>query len=217
MSAIIEVGSIGSNAVTDKATQIMDGLMLNYLSEKPNFREFMLAYISEMDYLFEQINEVYFGRFIENAEGAQLDVIGIILQQNRAVVLDNVYFGFDGALGSIAGMADENAPALGGVFRNENAQGGDASPLIDSEYRRLLLTKAACMNWQDGCSINRVYYLIQVMLGFSPSFMELTTISPRVVALDLHITEVTPAQASLAQYSSKYYIPAGTSFTINLI
>jgi hypothetical protein len=210
-----EYGSIGSNAIKDKATQIMDGMMLTYLTGKPNMREYMLAYVEEMDYLFEQVNEVFLGRFILNAEGNQLDIIGEILQQNRAVVLDKVYFGFVGATGSIAGMADENTPALGGIFRSENEQEGGAAPLLDAEYRRLLLTKAASMN-ASNVSVNRVYHLISLMLGFTPSFMELNTVSPRVVSLDLDISEVTPAQASLAQYSSKFYIPAGTSFTINL-
>lgn len=213
---LLNIGKIGTYAVKDKATQIMDGMMLSYLTEKPNFREYMLAYVEEMNFLFEQINEVYLGRFIENAEGNQLDIIGEILQQNRAVVLQKVYFGFAGATGSIAGMADENSPALGGVFRNENEQDGDAAPLLDSEYRRLLLTKAACMN-SKVCSINRVYHLVSTLLGFTPSYMKLTSPSPREVVLDLHINEVTPSQASLAQYSSKFYIPAGTSFTINLI
>jgi hypothetical protein len=210
-------------ATQDKATQIMDGLMLSYLSEKPNFREFMLAYISEMDFLFEQIEEVYYGRFLEVAVGAQLDIIGIILQQSRNVVLDDTYFGFTESPGIVDGFADELTPSLGGLFLDGSGQGGESAPLSDTIYRRLLKTKAACINAITN-SIEDIYRYITIALGFAPSTMEIdqisatgTALGTRAVRLALDAAEVTATQVFLAQYSSKYFVPAGTSFTINFI
>lgn len=222
MSALFKPAGIGSYAVTDKATQIMDKLLLTYLTDKPNMREFLLAFVAEMDYLMEQINEVYLGRFLENAVGEQLDVIGIILQQNRRVVLPSVYFGFQGATGGIAGMADENAPATGGIFRSGNDFEGDEAPLTDTQYKRLLLVKAFCMNGKTS-SVNQIYFYIQTLLGRSPSYMELeqvntagSNLDSRIVILNLSSQEVTIAEVSLVTYASKYFVPAGTSFTIQV-
>lgn len=216
-------GSIGSQAVLSKGTEIMDGLMLNYLTDKPNFRKYMLAYIEEMDYLFAQINEVYYGRFLTNAEGEQLDVIGIILQQDRHVVLPQVNFAFTESPGSIDGFADEATPSKGGWFKSEEGIGADAESLSDAMYRLLLKTKAACMNAKTN-SIEDVYFYITTALGFAPSFMEIdqvsttgTALGTRNVVLNLQSSEVSTASAALAQYASKFYVPAGTSFIINLI
>jgi hypothetical protein len=211
-------------ATQDKATQIMDGLMLSYLSEKPNFREFMLAYISEMDFLFEQIEEVYYGRFLEVAIGAQLDVIGIILQQSRNVVLaDYNNFGFLNAPGFVDGMADEATPADGGLFLDGESPSGDVEPLSDTKYRQLLLTKAACLNAKTN-SIKDVYSYITITLGFAPSFIELEQVNTtgsvlgiRDVRVTLASSEVSILEAALCTYASRYYVPAGTFFTISLI
>lgn len=220
--SIFNPAGIGSYAVTDKATQIMDKLLLTYLSNKPNMREYLSAFVVEMDYLLEQINEVYLGRFLENAVGEQLDVIGLILKQNRRVVLPRIQFGFQEANGSISGMSDENSPAVGGIFRSENDQEGDESPLTDTQYKRLLLVKAFCMNGRNS-SVNQIYYYMKTLFGKSPSFMELeqgstegSTLGSRIVLLNLDSLEITNAEASLATYASKYFVPAGTSFTIQL-
>jgi hypothetical protein len=169
---LLQAGGIGTNAVTDKATQIMDKVLLTYLTDKPNLREFFLAFVSEMDYLLEQTNEVYLGRFLENAVGEQLDVVGAILNQNRRIVLPVINFGFQEADGVIAGMADESAPAIGGTFSDGDYEGGGEAPLTDSQYRRLLLVRASCMN-KETSSVNQLYYYLQTLFGRAPSYMEL--------------------------------------------
>lgn len=200
---------------TDKGTQIMDGLLLTYLDNKPNLKEYFLAYMEEANILFAEIEKMYFGRFLDRAVGDQLDTIGIILQQNRRVVLPKAYFGFQGATGVIGGMADQATPAIGAVFKSENDVVGTAAPLGDNDYRKLLLVKAACMN-QDTITVNQVYHYIRVILGFAPQHMILTRFKPREVHLSLKSTEVPIDSVTLATYAARYFVPAGTSFTINL-
>jgi hypothetical protein len=219
---LLKVGGIGSYAVTDKATQIMDKMLLTYLVNKPNLREYLSVFVSEMDFLLEQTNEVYLGRFLENAVGEQLDVIGIILNQNRRIVLPVVNFGFAQASGTISGMADESAPAKGGTFKDETDQEGGETPLTDSQYRRLLLVRASCMN-KETSSTNQFYHYIQTLLGRAPSFMELeqastvgSTLGARVLILRLRSAEMANDEISLAEYASRFFIPAGTSLSIQL-
>ena len=80
---------LGGRVTTDKGKQIMEGLLLNQYQNSPLLQEYMMAFIAELDLLFEQTEEVYLGRFLENAVGKQLDIIGIILQQTRSVILAN--------------------------------------------------------------------------------------------------------------------------------
>lgn len=220
---LLKVGGIGSYAVTDKATQIMDKMLLTYLVDKPNLREYLSVFVNEMDFLLEQTNEVYLGRFLENAVGEQLDVIGIILNQNRRIVLPVINFGFLQAAGAIAGMADESSPAKGGTFADGDYEGGGEVPLTDSQYRRLLLVRASCMN-KETSSINQLYYYLQTLFGRAPSYMRIeqastvgSTLGSRVVILKLKTSEMASEEVSLAEYATKFFIPAGTSFSIQLI
>ena len=99
----------------DKATQIMESMLLQQYQNSPNLKEYMGCFIAELDILFAETERVYLGRFIEYAFGAQLDVLGIILGQSRAVELPTAWFGFTDAgtitIPGIAGFSDETTPS----------------------------------------------------------------------------------------------------------
>ncbi len=208
-------------ALKDKGRQIMEGLLLGQYKDSPNFKEYMMCFIAELDFLFEQIEKVHSGRFLETAVGRQLDVIGIILQQSRAVILPVLWFGFQGATAA-EGMADEATPALGGVFKDENVGTGGITPLDDTTYRRVLLAKATVMN-RDTCDIELAYYVVSILLGRVPSVFEFVdkdtieednTVPERTVELRLSTADVSTREVQLILYMSKYFIPAGITFTI---
>ncbi len=216
----------GHKATTDKGKQIMEGLLLNQYANSPDLKEFIMAFVAEMDLLFEQIEEVYLGRFIENAVGRQLDIIGIILQQPRAVVLPSIWFGFsdNGFIPpKVDGMADAAEPAVGGLFRDGNF-GGAVTPLDDTTYRRVLLARGIIAN-RDTADINLAYYAISTLLGRIPSTFELrdadsntpNTVPRRVIDLLLSSKDVTERDELLIYYMSKYFIPAGTTFKITKV
>lgn len=163
--------NVGATATTDKGKQIMEGLLLNQYQNSPDLQEYIMCFVAEMDFLFEQIEKVYFGRFIEAAEGAQLDVIGIILQIPRAASLPNQWFGFQDAPDA-AGMANASSPAIGGLFRDANVGSDPVEPLDDITYKKMLLAKAALIN-RNSCDTELVYYVISILLGRVPSVFEL--------------------------------------------
>ena len=164
----------GTKATKDKGTQIMKGLLLDQYQNSPDLQEYYLCFIAELDYLFEQIEEVYLGRHIEGAVGVQLEIIGEILQQPKAVALPSQWFGFQGAV-DVEGMADEAMPAEGGLFRDENLGTPSVTPLDDITYRRLLLVKAFCSN-RDSADLSLAYYVTSLLLGRVPSVFELVDI-----------------------------------------
>lgn len=204
--------SIPKTIVTDKGTQIMEGLLLSQYADCPNFNTYLKAFTTEIDFLFTNIEAVYLGRFIEFAVGAQLDVIGEILQQSRAVELPNLWFGFSGAP-LVDQMADSAEPADGGLFLDGNLVSGEATPLDDATYKRVLFAKALVLN-QDSANIDLAYYFIATIVGRIPKTFIIEEIAHRQVQLALDRDTVTVKDVTLIYYMAKYFVPTGITFTI---
>ncbi|MCK5017063.1 MAG: DUF2612 domain-containing protein, partial [Candidatus Peribacteraceae bacterium] len=121
-------------AVTDKGEQILDNLMLSQYKESPLLKQYIMAYVGEMDYLFQNIEEVYLGRLLDNAIGEQLDIIGVILGQTRNIDISTVYFGFQGEP-VVDGFGAISDPQVGGVFKSLEQGSFTVDPLNDATYR----------------------------------------------------------------------------------
>ena len=212
---------LSASVSTSKGKEIMEGMLLSQYTNSPNLKEYFMAFITELDFLFEQTSEVYYGRFIELAVGEQLDVIGIILQQQRSVILPKLYFGFQGAL-DVAGMADEATPAFGGIFKDENTGEGEITALDDLTYRRMLLAKAAILN-RETDELSLAYFVIGTLLNRAPSVFELRDsdsgigIGNRRVDLLISASAITTQEIGLILYMTKYFVPAGITFTITQV
>lgn len=213
---------------TTKGEEILDGLMLSQYENKPNFKEFMMAFFAEMDTLFEQAEEVYLGRFLAFAIGAQLDIIGEIIGQPRDVGLPTFWHGYTDAGVeapglNLAPLADEAAPAEGGLFVDENFAGYNVVPLDDATYRRLLVAKAYCNNLRATINSEDVYYIASVLLNKVPSFMRLQSkssnpaLAERQLELEIPILEVGLDDAALILYTARFFVPTGTSFSVQRI
>lgn len=214
--------SLGYQSSTDKGEQLMESLLLNQYQNSPNLKEYMMSFISEMDFLFQQVEEVYLGRFLEDAVGSQLDVIGIILQQTRAVILPVIWFGFAGAV-NVAGMVDEAGGGVaGGLFQDEAVGDAQVTPLDDMTYRRVLLAKALITN-RDSVDISMAYYFISTLIGKVPATFKLRDfdsgegIEKRRVDLVLEDGVLSLAERQLILYMSKYFVPSGIKFTITQV
>jgi len=202
---------IADPASSSKGTDTMDSMLLMQYRNKPNLREYMLAYISEMDLLLNQVEEVYTGRFIHNAVGAQLDVIGVILDQLRNVELDKNWFGFEYAL-NVKKMADEATPEDGGYFRGEELDGFITFPLDDVVYRRLLLAKAQLL-CRSSVDINTAYFVTSIILGKVPETMTIELVNPRHMQLEVSASDVAAIDLALVNYLGQYFVPMGTTFS----
>ena len=206
---------------TSKGEEIMNGMLLSQYVNSPDLKEYFMAFIAELDLLFEQVSSVYYGRFLEVAVGEQLDVIGIILQQPRSVILPKLWFGFLGA-DDAAGMADEASPAGGGVFKDENVGDGEITALDDLTYRRMLLGKAAILN-RESDELYLAYFVIGTLLNKAPSVFEIRDsdsgvgIEERRVDLLISQSAVSTTEIGLILYMTKYFVPAGTTFTITQV
>ncbi len=200
-------------AIKNKGEQILDSILIDQYSASPNLKEFFMCFIAELDFIFETLEESYQGRFLENAVGEAQDILGIILGEDRNIVLTNDYFGFVGAPGATK-MADEAAPNDGGIFKSEEESGFSVTPLSDSVFKRLLKSKASILN-NDTCNVEDMYNCITILLDKQVSVMNVTYPGPKQIVLGMSTGEVTSGQEGLIMYAAKWFIPTGTQFTIN--
>ncbi len=80
-------------------------------------------------------------RDVDSAIGAQLDVIGRIVGQERELIEADIYpfFGFFGAVG--AESMGELGSGVGGMFRSSRMPSGRNVPLDDDTYRKYIKAK----------------------------------------------------------------------------
>lgn len=85
-------------------------LLLDQYKDKPRLKALLLSYIRRVQELEDAIWDVLTKRLIDNAEGAQLDVLGRIVGQRREGREDDVYRLYIGArirINSSKGRADD--------------------------------------------------------------------------------------------------------------
>jgi hypothetical protein len=202
-----------------KGTEIADRLLLREYNSSPIFKQYIAAFVGEMDLLFEQIERVYLGRFIEVAVGRQLDIIGIILNENRNINLPYQFFGFtDNGVSpaNVAPLSDEADTEDGGLFRDEVQTGTENFTLGDREYRQLLLAKAY-LSTQETCSYDIAYHAMALLIGRVPKKFELDSPADRQVELTVEAADIDLSGVALLSYFSQYLVPLGTSFSITRI
>ena len=199
-------------ATIDKGEQIMNGLLLSQYKDSPLLKQYYMSFIGEMDYLFQNIEEVYLGRLINDAIGAQLDIIGEILQQSRNIDVETIYFGFQGV--SVVGGFEGATPE--GIFQSLNQTGVSGVPLDDITYRRVLLCKANLLN-RDDISIEAIYESVSILLNRVPQQAVVTEPANLQVTLTLLNADIRNDEYLLILYMSKYFVPSNATFQISLI
>tara|TARA_R110000851_G_scaffold96792_2_gene209945 strand:+ start:26946 stop:27650 length:705 start_codon:yes stop_codon:yes gene_type:complete len=114
-------------AVSRLATQFRESTnLITYIKT-------LLLEANDLEEVFRQLLE---DRWIDTAEGIQLDILGSIVGQPREILGEEIlgYFGFainfeSGSLGSILN------PSIGGVFRSNSEPVTENRVLSDPEYR----------------------------------------------------------------------------------
>lgn len=200
---------------SDIGSRIMEEMLLTQYSNSTNLKEYISAFVLEMDLLLEEIKKVELGRYISNAVGAQLDVIGVILQQTRNLDIPIQWFGFQGAP-NVAGMADEAVPSNGGIFRGADQEGFEITPLDDARYRNVLLCRAYCLN-QGVFDIDTIYEAISILLGQTPNHMRIYETQFKIYTLEMDSLTVTGEQAQLILAVKHWFIPMSVGFTVSLV
>lgn len=111
--------------------------------DKDIFNRYLQLMLTGKVELREALKEVMQMRNLDNAEGAQLDIIGEILGQPRQL-FDSViirYFGYKGAIGASPYKSASNTERTYGPYKSVTDKLLGTRKLTDKEYRRLLRLK----------------------------------------------------------------------------
>lgn len=109
--------------------------------DKTVFDKYLQLMMNSQIEIQKTIRDLMQLRDIDTATGAQLDVIGRIVGQERELVAAELYeyFGFQGAVG--AQSMGQYGTAYGGYFKSENTPAGKNVPLDDDNYRKYIKAK----------------------------------------------------------------------------
>jgi len=123
------------------SSRILAGLSSQYRAS-PIFVSLMEQLASEADIIKDELEILKNNRYLTPATGIQLDILGILVGIDRAVVdfIDNIYFGF-AEDPTAQSFGDLNDPTVGGRFVSVTENPAVSRRLIDQEYRSLLFAK----------------------------------------------------------------------------
>ena len=123
--------------------------------EAPKMRGYILALLQENQDLEQVFQDILRNRALSTAVGAQLDVIGEIVGQDRTreEVIANPFFGLKGAIGAetFGTIGDAN---VGGVFRSISDVEYESELLDDDAYRTFIRSKI--LRNKTTCTINEI-------------------------------------------------------------
>jgi len=112
------------------------------LESSPIFDKYLQLLISGFQEAEELLEDLMKLRSVDTAFGAQLDIIGEIVGQDRELIAADLYdfFGMDGAVGAYP-MGDINDPTVGGYFFTYGTDLGGNVNLDDETYRKFIKAK----------------------------------------------------------------------------
>lgn len=104
--------------------------------ESTNLIAYIKTLLIEADTLEQVFQDILDKRWIDTAEGVNLDIVGVIVGQPRVLVDATLlfYFGFDPAAAAES-FGSVNDPSVGGRFRAVNEPITGNRELTDDEYR----------------------------------------------------------------------------------
>jgi len=155
----LEINAEDINALNLQCTDTTGtDLMLCMLLEQYKNSELLIRYIhsfvKEIDILFCEAKKVQLGRYLDYAEGKQLDVIGEILNVERKAVILGDYFGFLGhdqadSFSQIDPNTGVANPSIGEEFISGTDSGVLILPLADNLYRNIIKARAFCVGFYN--------------------------------------------------------------------
>lgn len=141
-------------------------LMMQY-SNSPNLVKYMMCIIKQQDELVKAIQDTINLRYLADAFGKQLDVIGEIVGQSRIIAGAAAlgYFGFyDEPRSANPSIGDDATPTIGGTYRSDGDRASADFRMNDVQYRQAIYAKI--LKNDSRCSIDDVLTWIDLIVGY---------------------------------------------------
>jgi hypothetical protein len=125
---------------TDHAIQAAANLLIQHGKNKPFVRALVAGMVTPLNDIEQALNDLYNLRWLQNATGVQLDMVGTIVGQSRESQ-SAIYYSFFGFAEQPAGVGFGQAR-----IRHDGEPFAESTSLPDAEYRSLLYAKIARNN-----------------------------------------------------------------------
>lgn len=182
--------------------------LLTQFREAANFIAYIEAFTEQSNELEDMFQELLDDRWIDTAEGAQLNIIADIVGTSRVIPEydSEDYFGFDGAIGA-GTFSTLAAPTTGYLFRSLANPPFIAGELTDTELR--LYINAKIQKNITGTTIDDVIEVFEILL---PSTDVVITEDDATFDMDIDgtLTDIEKLKVSHHDMIPK---PAGVSIT----
>lgn len=147
-------------------TDSIEDLLLWQYRTSPNLYKYIEAFVSEIDILAKAVEDTINFRYLADAYGYQLDVIGEIVGIGRVFFGANPlgYFGFyDDPQSEVPSIGSVLDLTVGGIYKGSGDKDAGDLVLSDTTYRRAIYAKII----QNGsnCRINHVLTYIDYITG----------------------------------------------------
>lgn len=186
-------------------------LMMQY-KEAPNLIKYSGCIMMQVDELVKAIEDTINLRYLADAFGQQLDVIGEIVGMARIIpgAAALGYFGFyDETLAARPSIGDVAYPAIGGVYRSEGDRTSTDFRMNDVQYKQAIYAKI--LKNDSACTVDDVIEWIDLMVGF-PVDTEVTEgTNTGTIFIHADLSQVTRTTLGLFM---NYMKPTGTKLTL---
>lgn len=201
--------TVGFNIPTE---EIEDALLWQY-KNSTNLKEYIDALVAELDALTKACEDTINYRYLADAYGYQIDVVGEIVGVGRVFygAAPIGYFGFyDDPQSKVPSIGDVNNVSIGGIYKGSGQLDSNDLVLDDTSYRNIIYAKII----QNGtnCRIDHVIKFIYYVVGKEVD-VEITEPTPNNAYIRIHEELNQLARVSLA-LTMNMVRPAGVKFEV---
>lgn len=143
-------------------------LLLMQYKSSPNLSAYIDCFLQEVDIINKAIEDSINLRYLSNAKGKQLDVIGEIVGIGRIFygAASLGYFGFyDDPQAAIPSIGDAFDSTVGGVYKSITDRDSADYVMDDGTYKKAIYAKI--IKNMTNCCIEDVLLYIDLIVGFS--------------------------------------------------
>jgi len=179
--------------------------LITQYRESQNLKDYISVFLGECNAVESMLCQMHENRWVDTAEGVQLDIIGEIVGQKRTVpkLIASEFFGFDGAIGA-AGFSTVAEPEAGGIFLTEDDIEYLPKVLSDTEMRTFIRAKIAKNHTSYG-SIEEILTVLTTVIDTAA-----IEIIEGVATFDIDIDDLLTDEEKLILLSEDFILkPAG--------
>lgn len=146
----------------------LQSLLLMQYKSSPNLSTYIDCFLQEVNIVNKAIQDSINLRYLSDAFGKQLDVIGEIVGIGRVFygAASLGYFGFfDDPQSANPSIGDANSPTVGGIYKSVTDRDSADYVMDDITYKRAIYAKI--IKNMTNCCIEDVLLYIDLVVGFS--------------------------------------------------